>query len=202
MRILPHCDLQTRLKKKAKRIAITKDFDIAERHNKYDRGTAKRVAKAVTSQLMAERFREIANPVLQQYFVNWNKVPKYLAPDYVESQFLSRHGANAAYLHRFKINRHDKCLCDPDTTQTVPHIVLDCPRFNDIREEELKDEDYDLPFTVTKLNSFFKSKAHKRMVHRIHPALVREHQQNDTDTEASGDTTLLNSSAEDPDLGV
>jgi hypothetical protein len=51
------------------------------------------------------------------------------------TQLISNHGYHKEYLHRFKITDDDKCPCDSTSTQSVQHLIRDCPRFNSGRHE-------------------------------------------------------------------
>lgn len=44
-------------------------------------------------------------------------------------QALTGHGGIAEYLHRFKLKESAGCECDPTISESVWHIILDCPRF-------------------------------------------------------------------------
>ena len=49
------------------------------------------------------------------------------------TQLLTGHAFTMAHAKRFNLSEHDKCKCDNIRQQTITHIVLDCPLFNDIR---------------------------------------------------------------------
>ncbi|XP_049880350.1 uncharacterized protein LOC126376843 [Pectinophora gossypiella] len=43
------------------------------------------------------------------------------------TQALTGHGGFSEYLTRFKCKDNPACACDPDTAETVPHLLVDCP---------------------------------------------------------------------------
>lgn len=47
----------------------------------------------------------------------------------IQIQILTGHGGFGEYLHRFHLRSGPGCECDPDTSETVWHILLECPRF-------------------------------------------------------------------------
>ncbi|CAG9123686.1 unnamed protein product [Plutella xylostella] len=50
-----------------------------------------------------------------------------LTPTHV--QMLTGHGGIGEYLYRFKLKGSPGCDCDPNISESVWHIILDCPRF-------------------------------------------------------------------------
>lgn len=44
-------------------------------------------------------------------------------------QVLTGHGGIAEYLHRFRLLESPGCECDPTISETIWHVVLECPRF-------------------------------------------------------------------------
>jgi ribonuclease HI len=60
-----------------------------------------------------------------------------IPPDFQVTQFLTGHGYNRAYLHRFRISPTDKCPCDNISVQTNDHLYLECPRFASTRQNLL-----------------------------------------------------------------
>ncbi|XP_069361305.1 uncharacterized protein [Maniola hyperantus] len=48
-------------------------------------------------------------------------------------QAFTGHGGIAEYLHRFKLRDSPGCECDRDISESVEHIILDCPRFEAMR---------------------------------------------------------------------
>lgn len=50
-----------------------------------------------------------------------------LTPRHVQA--FTGHGGMAEYLHRFKLKDSPGCECDPDTSESNWHILLECPRF-------------------------------------------------------------------------
>lgn len=53
----------------------------------------------------------------------------------LQVQILTGHGGIAEYLHRFKLKDSPGCECDPSISESVWHLVLDCPRFEAARTE-------------------------------------------------------------------
>ncbi|XP_072948186.1 uncharacterized protein [Epargyreus clarus] len=53
----------------------------------------------------------------------------------VQVQALTGHGGMGEYLYRFKLKDSPGCECDPNTSETVWHVILECPRFLAIRTE-------------------------------------------------------------------
>ncbi|CAK1594233.1 unnamed protein product [Parnassius mnemosyne] len=51
------------------------------------------------------------------------------------SQILTGHGGFKAYLFRFKLAESPYCSCDNQTSQTIEHILIDCPKFQLARLE-------------------------------------------------------------------
>ncbi|KAL0811463.1 hypothetical protein ABMA28_009863 [Loxostege sticticalis] len=49
------------------------------------------------------------------------------------TQVLTGHGGFSQYLHRFKCGENPSCDCDPDVHQTVPHLLSNCPIFDQLR---------------------------------------------------------------------
>lgn len=50
-------------------------------------------------------------------------------------QLLTGHGGLSEYLHRFKLKSSPRCECDTNISESVWHIILDCPRFQATRME-------------------------------------------------------------------
>ncbi|XP_046978117.1 uncharacterized protein LOC124543839 [Vanessa cardui] len=48
-------------------------------------------------------------------------------------QILTGHGGFGEYLHRFGLKDSPGCECDPDISESIWHILLDCPRFQTAR---------------------------------------------------------------------
>ena len=49
------------------------------------------------------------------------------------THIISGHACFKEYLHRFKIVGDPFCLCCPSGKETAKHVLLSCPRFDDIR---------------------------------------------------------------------
>ncbi|XP_069365321.1 uncharacterized protein [Maniola hyperantus] len=46
------------------------------------------------------------------------------------TQVLSGHGGFSEYLHRFKCKESPSCVCDPGCSESVLHVLLDCPVYD------------------------------------------------------------------------
>lgn len=46
------------------------------------------------------------------------------------AQMFTGHGGFRQYLHRFKLAADPYCICDPNTPETVTHLLDECPRFS------------------------------------------------------------------------
>ena len=53
----------------------------------------------------------------------------------IRTQVLTGHGGIAEYLHRFKLKSSPGCECDDDISESVWHIILECPRFGAARSD-------------------------------------------------------------------
>ncbi|CAH2089380.1 unnamed protein product [Euphydryas editha] len=53
------------------------------------------------------------------------------------TQVLTGHGGFSEYLHRFKCKENPSCICDPACSESVLHILLDCPA-NDYERRKLE----------------------------------------------------------------
>ncbi|XP_060809452.1 uncharacterized protein LOC132901769 [Amyelois transitella] len=53
--------------------------------------------------------------------------------NHLHVQILTGHGGFGEYLHRFKLKDSPGCECDPNVSESVWHIILDCPRFQTAR---------------------------------------------------------------------
>ena len=51
------------------------------------------------------------------------------------TQFVSGHGRNRAYLHRFHVIDNPNCDCASYEPQTVEHLVFWCTKFNHERKQ-------------------------------------------------------------------
>ena len=186
------------LKMKAKKEAKSQAISGTTHHEKFDRFSAQRAIKEYIKREMTKRFDALANPVLKEYLQNWGKIPKFLSTNFIETQFISRHGASGYYLHWMERINSPLCPCDNSTVQTIQHIMLSCSRFDLMREEELIDAVTYQPFTANKLSDFMSSigryRAHKALVQRIHPVLLDEHKQREADSTV--DTSTIHDTLE------
>lgn len=66
----------------------------------------------------------------------------------LQIQILTGHGGFGEYLHRFKLKSDPGCECDPSISETVWHILIDCPRFQLARH----DLECEIQMELTKTN--------------------------------------------------
>ena len=132
----------------------------------YSKSAAQMVAKQLTNARMDERFAEKANSVLQDFFKKWTKVPKFITTNYNNSQLFSAHGGFNKFLGDFHVR--DKqgrpfstlCWCDRGRgtqEQTVQHILLDCPYFEDIHKEGFIGNTGQFTATITSIDQYIYS---------------------------------------------
>ncbi|CAF4901386.1 unnamed protein product [Pieris macdunnoughi] len=57
------------------------------------------------------------------------KIIRQKRPSPQMMQILTGHGAFAEYLHRFGLKSDPSCTCDSQTSQTVIHLIVECPVF-------------------------------------------------------------------------
>jgi ribonuclease HI len=53
--------------------------------------------------------------------------------NHLHAQILTGHGGFGEYLHRFRLKASPGCECDPNVSESVWHLLLDCPRFQTAR---------------------------------------------------------------------
>ncbi|KAL0830238.1 hypothetical protein ABMA28_002449 [Loxostege sticticalis] len=73
------------------------------------------------------------------------------------TQILTGHGGFSQYLHRFKCGENPSCDCDPSVEQTVPHLLSDCPIFDQQRFDF--EQKYAEKITKSKYHELIASKA-------------------------------------------
>ncbi|KAL0892590.1 hypothetical protein ABMA27_014319 [Loxostege sticticalis] len=73
------------------------------------------------------------------------------------TQVLTGHGGFSQYLHRFKCGENPSCDCDPDVHQTVPHLLSNCPIFDQLRFDF--EQKYREKITEAKYHELIGSKA-------------------------------------------
>ena len=121
--------------------------------------------------------RESKSGVLKQFFPSLATIPNYVEPDFVETQFFTGHGVFATNLKRFQLASHDTCKCDQVSRQTVNHVLLHCPRFDQVREQEQIEAGQ--PYHASKLDELISTRRRYRnfisMIRRIHEELKLEH---------------------------
>lgn len=84
----------------------------------------------------------LASPHTLALIPSYSLLNKYIQkinskPNYAITQLLTNHGLHKEYLHRFKITDNDHCPCDNLTTQTLKHLIEQCPRFAATRLDHL-----------------------------------------------------------------
>ncbi|XP_026331733.1 uncharacterized protein LOC113239080 [Hyposmocoma kahamanoa] len=47
----------------------------------------------------------------------------------VTTQVMTGHGGFSEYLNRFRCKGSPSCICEPDASETVPHVLLECPMY-------------------------------------------------------------------------
>ncbi|XP_045777032.1 uncharacterized protein LOC123875323 [Maniola jurtina] len=55
------------------------------------------------------------------------RVVSKMEVDGLVTQVLTGHGGFSEYLHRFKCKESPSCICDPGVSESVPHLLFDCP---------------------------------------------------------------------------
>lgn len=63
------------------------------------------------------------------------RIMRKTKPTPTQVQVLTGHGGIAEYLHRFKLKDSPGCECDPNISESVWHIILECPRFLATRQD-------------------------------------------------------------------
>lgn len=77
---------------------------------------------------------------IKTLFPTYNNLCDYLKsvrPVFEITQLLTNHGYHKEYLHRFKITENENCPCDNNTTQSLKHLIEECPRFARSRLEHI-----------------------------------------------------------------
>ena len=57
------------------------------------------------------------------------RVIKKFTPTKHITQALTGHGGFSEYLHRFKCKENPACVCDPQQSESLPHVLTECPAF-------------------------------------------------------------------------
>ena len=153
--------LMNRAKEEAKQAASRTELQVAYR--RYTKSAAKKAAKAETDERMQIRLEtESDNDILKEFAPEWKSIPKHLTSNYFVTQVISRHGAFGYYLDRFDVkDEHGNffspmCWCDGSTVQTVRHVLLDCPLFEDIRGPGYAGASGELVGPFTNLNQWIR----------------------------------------------
>ena len=82
---------------------------------------------AISSIISKNRPVLTRNTTLREFFPN--QVPSWFETDYYTTTFLTGHGPFNEYLHRFKKLNTDLCPCRMQASQTVKHILTECPLY-------------------------------------------------------------------------
>lgn len=56
-------------------------------------------------------------------------VIRHVRPTGILTQILTGHGGFSEYLNRFKCKESSSCTCDPSVSESIPHILIECPIF-------------------------------------------------------------------------
>ncbi|XP_045456010.1 uncharacterized protein LOC123665820 [Melitaea cinxia] len=57
------------------------------------------------------------------------KIKSKIGVDWFVAQALTGHGGFSEYLYRFKCKESPSCVCDPGCSESVLHVLLECPAF-------------------------------------------------------------------------
>lgn len=74
-------------------------------------------------------------------------------------QVMTGHGGFSHYLNRFKCKASPACICDPDSNETVQHILFDCPKY-DRHRFELENK-INSKLSVTTIGDVFNNKENR-----------------------------------------
>ncbi|XP_073958603.1 uncharacterized protein [Choristoneura fumiferana] len=61
------------------------------------------------------------------------RIVRKLETTNIRTQFMTGHGGFSEYLERFRCKDNPSCICDPNARETVPHVLLECPVFDQER---------------------------------------------------------------------
>lgn len=64
------------------------------------------------------------------------KTIRKIKQDPILVQILTGHGGFSEYLHRFKCKDSPACVCDPSVSESILHVITDCPVFGRERLEK------------------------------------------------------------------
>lgn len=108
----------------------------------YDRCPISFVKRRIRSEALDEwnhRYRSGETAAITKWFlpdaIQAYKIVKQLQPTGVTTQIMTGHGGFSEYLNRFKRKESPSCICDPSISESVPHIILDCPTYGSERYE-------------------------------------------------------------------
>ncbi|KAL0882745.1 hypothetical protein ABMA27_016296 [Loxostege sticticalis] len=85
------------------------------------------------------------------------RLVRKIRPAGMLTQILTGHGGFSQYLHRFKCGENPSCDCDPDVEQNVPHLLSECPIFNNLRYDF--EQKYNEKITKSKYHDLLGSKS-------------------------------------------
>lgn len=91
----------------------------------------KRSIRNVSLDVWNQRYNDGATASTTKMFLPdaklaYGVVRKFTATS-VTTQVMTGHGGFSEYLNRFKCKENPGCACDPDLTETVQHILFECP---------------------------------------------------------------------------
>ncbi|CAF4939174.1 unnamed protein product [Pieris macdunnoughi] len=102
----------------------------------------KQRAKQDTARLWDKRFTDEPTAKhtkhLLQSINNINTFIKLYPTTFQITQLLTGHSFAKDHLKRFHITDNDTCPCDTNTTQTLQHLIEECPRFERLRYSHLQ----------------------------------------------------------------
>lgn len=84
------------------------------------------------------------------------RMVREVKPNHLQIQILTNHGGFGEYLHRFNLRPSPGCECDATISESVWHLLLDCPRFQTKRHDLTQMLDF--PFTQHTLHKVLECK--------------------------------------------
>lgn len=93
------------------------------------RTTVKYIVKSSTQEKVDKCYEQQPDALFKQYFPTYQSITHFRKNniiDYIMMQFITGHGRNYQYLHRFHLREDAYCQCDGETIQDVKHIIFYC----------------------------------------------------------------------------
>jgi ribonuclease HI len=98
-------------------------------------------------------------------------------------QMMTGHGGFGEYLHRFGLKNSPGCVCDPEKSESVPHLLFECPQFLGKRQDLISETETNLTEeTLPYLMSKHRVPLIKLLLHIHHVVTSRNANPTDTDT--------------------